>query len=96
MLDTIDAHREFCKRLLAHDLKTKEEKDAAIHCLIEKATSKEQLHEIGTAIITAVLVSNPHLYRQLDNGNWVLRNLPNEKSEPEFWTLRVGEGQRTD
>jgi len=71
--DAVSREREFCKRLAAHDLTTKEELLTAIVAIIESATSSQQLREIGNAIITAVLVSNPDLFRQLPNGKWVLR-----------------------
>ena len=72
--DALSKRRNFCRRLATHDLATVKECHAAILRLIEQATSEEQLHEIGNAIIHSVLVSNPKLFRQLDNGNWVLRN----------------------
>ena len=72
--DALSRNREFCKRLATHDLTTVKESHAAFPCLIEKATSVEQLRAIGTAIIHGVLMSNPKMFRQLDNGNWVLRH----------------------
>jgi len=47
--------------------KTRKGLDAAISGLIENATM-EQLRQICTALIAAVLKSNPHLHRQLDNS----------------------------
>jgi hypothetical protein len=44
----------------------------ALDNIIEDATCIEQLHEIENAIVHAVLVNNPRLYRQLPNGNWML------------------------
>jgi hypothetical protein len=48
--------------------------DTAMMCLIEEATSTEQLHAISSALVLGVLVSNPRKYRQLENGKWVLQN----------------------
>jgi hypothetical protein len=59
--------------LATHELITKKESRAAILYLIERATSEEQSRAIGEAIIHGVLVSNPEVYCELDNGNWVLR-----------------------
>jgi hypothetical protein len=70
--DALSEEREFCKRTAGHDLRSKKELRTALDNIIEAATSVEQLHEIGNAIVHAMLVNNPRLYRQLPNGNWVL------------------------
>ena len=71
---SLEATREATERWAAHDLSTKKELHAAVLGIIQKATSIEQVEAIGLAIAEAILVSNLRLYRQLENGNWTLRN----------------------
>jgi hypothetical protein len=85
--------RGFCEHLL-RDLHTKNELKAAIRCIIERATTAEQLDQIANGIIAGMARSDPHLFCELDDGKWTLMErveqnpqlyckLPNGK-----WTVR--------
>jgi len=71
--DALSKEREKWQHWIAQGF-TAKELEMAMLCLIENATSIEQLRAIGTALVHGVLVSHPGKYRQLENGNWVLRN----------------------